>query len=294
MSRTRKAVLASSVALVLAGTAAALASGSGHRRAGVARPGIKSERVDFAPWSGPPAGPPGFSGVHPFIGSFLGLRAAADYLQIPVATLVADLRSGKTLAQIASSTSGKSASGLVDFLVGKVRAALDQAVKMGRLSADQETAILSTARRRITAAVNAARPALPAMRPHIGFAFGLLPLRGGLRAAAGYLGIPVSSLVNDLRSGRTLGDIAGSTPGKSASGLIDALVTHELAALDQAVKEGRLTSAQEDAIKAGLKARTTAIVSGTLPRPAVPFAPRFRFGPGHDWNGHPDRGGVNA
>ena len=60
------------------------------------------------------------------------------------------------------------------------------------------------------------------------------------------------------------------------------------------MKAGRLTPAQEDAIKAGLKARTTAIVSGTLPRPAVPFAPRFRFGPGHDWNGHPDRGGVNA
>jgi hypothetical protein len=130
-------------------------------------------------------------------------------------------------------------------------------------------------------------------RPHVGFAFGL-PLRGDLRAAAGYLGIPVSTLVKDLRSGRTLAGIAGSTPGKSASGLIDALVTHELAALDHAVKAGRLTPAQEDAIKAGLKARTTAIVNGTLPRPAVPFAPRFRFGPGHDWNGHPDRGGVNA
>jgi hypothetical protein len=167
-------------------------------------------------------------------------------------------------------------------------------VKTGRLTADQEKAILSMVRQRIMAAVNGARPVLPAMpRPHIGFAFGL-PLRGDLQAAAAYLGIPVSTLVKDLRSGKTLAGVAGSTPGKSASGLIHALATHEQAALDEAVKAGRLTQAQESALEAGLKARVTALVNGTLPRPAVPFAPRFRFGPPHDWSGHPDGGGINA
>jgi hypothetical protein len=294
MSRTRKAVLASSAVLVLAGSAAALASGSGHRRAVLARPGLRAASVDFAPWGGPPAGPPGPAGVHPFVGPLLGLRAAADYLEIPAATIVADLRAGKTLAQIANSTSGKSASGLVDFLVGKVQSALDQAVKAGRLSTDQEKAILSMVRQRITAAVNGTAPALPAVpRPHIGFAFGL-PLRGGLQAAAEYLGIPVSTLLTDLRSGKTLADVASSTPGKSASGLIDALVTHSQAALDEAVKAGRLTQAQETEIESGFKARITALVNGTFARPAMPFAPHFRFGPGHDWSGHPDGNGINA
>jgi hypothetical protein len=232
--------------------------------------------------------------VHPFAGPFLGLRAAADYLQIPAAALAADLRAGKTLAQIANSRPGKSASGLVDFLVGKVQAALDEAVQKGRPSVDQEKAILSMARQRITAAVNGARPVLSAVpRPHICFAFGL-PLRGGLQAAADYLGIPVSTLVKDMRSGKTLADVADSTPGKSASGLIDALVAPEQAALDKAVKAGRLTPAQESALEAGLRARTTALVNGTLPKPAVPFAPRFRSGPRHDWSGHPDHGGINA
>jgi hypothetical protein len=127
MSRTRKVVLASSTVLVLVGTGAALASGSGHRRAVPARLGLRSASVAFAPWPGPlRADLPGTAGVHPWGGPFLGLQAAADYLQIPVATLAADLRSGKTLAQIADSTSGKSASGLVDFLVGKVKTALDE------------------------------------------------------------------------------------------------------------------------------------------------------------------------
>jgi hypothetical protein len=294
MSRTRKAVLASSAALVVAGSAAALASGSGHRRAVPPRPGLRSTRVDFAPLAGPPGWPPGPAGVHPFVGPLLGLRATADYLQTPAATLVSDLRSGKTLAQIANSTPGKSASGLVDFLVGKVQAALDQAVKAGRLSADQEKTILSMVRQRVTALVNGTLPVLPAMpRPHIGFAFGL-PLKGGLQAAADYLGIPVSTLVKDLRSGKTLADVANATPGKLASGLVDALVAHEEAALDKAVKAGRLTPEQESSIEVGLKAGTTALVNGTFPRPAMPFAPHFRFGPGRDWSGHPEQGGANA
>lgn len=51
------------------------------------------------------------------------------------------------------------------------------------------------------------------------------PPRGGLSAAATYLGIDTSTLFQDLRSGKTLAQIADATSGKSASGLVDALVT---------------------------------------------------------------------
>jgi hypothetical protein len=48
--------------------------------------------------------------------------------------------------------------------------------------------------------------------------------RHGLYAtAAGYLGIGRAQLVRELRSGRSLADIAGATPGRSAGGLIAAL-----------------------------------------------------------------------
>jgi hypothetical protein len=72
---------------------------------------------------------------------------------------------------------------------------------------------------------------------------------GDLSAAATYLGIDTSTLFQDLRSGKTLAQIADATSGKSASGLIDALVAAEQSRF-------RGTAAQ-------LKARITAMVNGT-------------------------------
>ena len=74
---------------------------------------------------------------------------------------------------------------------------------------------------------------------------------GDLSAAATYLGIDTSTLFQDLRSGKTLAQIANATSGKSAAGLIDALV--------QAAKSrlgGSVDTTQ-------LKARITAMVNGT-------------------------------
>jgi len=47
---------------------------------------------------------------------------------------------------------------------------------------------------------------------------------GGLDAAATYLGVTADALRTQLASGKTLAQIANATSGKSASGLIDALV----------------------------------------------------------------------
>src|SRR3954447_21559375 len=58
-----------------------------------------------------------------------------------------------------------------------------------------------------------------------------------LQAAADYLGLSVGDLLTQLQSGKTLAQIADATNGKSAAGLIDALVKHEQAELAQAVKD---------------------------------------------------------
>ena len=63
---------------------------------------------------GPGAPPPGLAHHR---GPGPELAAAATYLGISGDTLRSDLQSGKTLAQIADATSGKSASGLIDALV---------------------------------------------------------------------------------------------------------------------------------------------------------------------------------
>ena len=63
-------------------------------------------------------------------------------------------------------------------------------------------------------------------------------------------------------NGQSLAQVA-KAKGKSVDGLVSALVNAEKAHLAQAVKDGRLTDAQRDAMVSGLKARITALVNGT-------------------------------
>ena len=80
-----------------------------------------------------------------------------------------------------------------------------------------------------------------------------------------------------LQSGKTLGEIADATTGKSKAGLIAALVADEKSHLAQAVKDGRLTQAQADTMAANLESRITDLVNGKLP----PHPDGPRPGDGH-------------
>jgi hypothetical protein len=137
------------------------------------------------------------------------LDAAATYLGVSEDSLLTQLRSGKTLAQIANATSGKSASGLIDALVADAKQHFGSNVP-------------SDLTQRITDFVNGVRPSGP---PPFGGPRGPHgPAGFGLGAAATYLGISESSVFTQLRSGKTLAQIADATSGKSAAGLIAALV----------------------------------------------------------------------
>jgi hypothetical protein len=94
----------------------------------------------------------------------------------------------------------------------------------------------------------------------------------GLTAAATYLGVTEAQLRTQLQSGKTLADVA-KAQGKTADGLVQAMVDAEKAELDKAVQSGRLTAAQEQQIVAQLKQRVTDMVNGT-------FGPRMHGGPG--------------
>ena len=87
-------------------------------------------------------------------------------------------------------------------------------------------------------------------------------------AAATYLGLSQADLQTALQSGKTLAQVANATSGKSAAGLIDALVTAEKTELAAAVTAGRLTQAQADQLSTTLKDRYTNMVNGA--RPAHP------------------------
>ena len=106
--------------------------------------------------------------------------------------------------------------------------------------------------------------------------FGLGGPMGGLSAAASYLGLSQQQLFTDLRSGKTLAQIANATSGKSASGLIDAMVAQQRSTIDVAVKAGRISRALADRIEANMKSRVTAMVNGEFGRG---FGGHGGFGP---------------
>jgi hypothetical protein len=123
------------------------------------------------------------------------------------------------------------------------------------------------------------------------FGFGRMggPFHRGddLAAAASYLGTTASDLQSKLAAGQTLAQIADATNGKSASGLIDALVTHEKTELQQAVTDGKLTQTQADQLETNLTDRITALVNDTKPTgPGPGFGFRFKGG-GGPWQGPP-------
>lgn len=85
---------------------------------------------------------------------------------------------------------------------------------------------------------------------------------GGVAAAASYLGLSEAQLFSEISQGKTLADIAGSTPGKSVEGLVTAMASAAKANLDALVASGRLTQSQADSIVSELTMRIEAMVQG--------------------------------
>jgi len=163
------------------------------------------------------------------------------YLGTTRAQLRRDLQSGHSLEQIAAA-SGKSSHGLVNALVAARAAQLQASVKAGKLSSARLSARLATLRKRLEAQVRRT------------------PGYVGLSASASYLGLSTAELDAQLQAGHSLAQIADATPGKSASGLIDARVGAREAALKRAVASGRISAATERALLVSLRKRVTSEV----------------------------------
>ena len=110
------------------------------------------------------------------------------------------LRAGRSLAQLARERAGRSESGLISAV---------EAAQRGKL-AKKSAKLLS---KRVTAEVRAPGSPVVAGRVH------------SLRiTAATYLGLSVTALRDATRAGKSLGQVAQETGGKSEAGLIEALV----------------------------------------------------------------------
>jgi hypothetical protein len=180
------------------------------------------------------------------------LAAASTYLQLDKATIVAGLKSGQSLAQIATAH-GKTADGLVTALLAPAKLKLDAAVAAGKLTSDREAALLAKLQTALTNLVN--KTATPKTRPvHVDPAAILKP-------ALSYLKLDLKSVVTQLQSGKTLAQIAVAQGG-TAQGLIDAVVASVKTKLDAQVSAGRITAAQESAFLATLQTSVAKFVNG--------------------------------
>jgi hypothetical protein len=184
------------------------------------------------------------------------LKVAVAYLGIPPANLLAALRSGRTLAQVADATPGRSAAGLVDRIVATRNAALASAVRAGGLNPSQQNAALASLRSRVRRRVERAG-SYPSVVARLA---GRAPA-----AAAAYLGVTRAQLRSELRGGRTLAELARATRGRSAGGLIAAIVAATKSRLAAQVAGGGLTPAREKLLLAGLEQRVALEVNAGKP-----------------------------
>jgi len=124
-------------------------------------------------------------------------------------------------------------------------------------------------------------PGFRAFGPGFGFGPGLgFQGAGLLSSAATYLGLTEAQLATQLQSGKSLADIA-KAQGKTVDGLKQAMTADVQSKLDQAVKDGRITSAQRDQILAEFKSHLDDLINHTPSGPlSGAYGNGFRFGPG--------------
>ena len=139
---------------------------------------------------------------------------------------------------------------------GGLKAILDKLVNANTITAAQRDAILAA----VKDTANKPRPDHPK---------GVLG--GLLKTATTYLGLEPKALMEQLHAGKSLGEIAGTTPAKSRDGLMQALTSAATTRIDAAVADKKLTADQATKLKAGLATHIAHLVDHKAgPRPKKP------------------------
>ena len=201
------------------------------------------------------------------LGKVLG--ALFDQSVSYLGTNAADLKSalpGTSLGAIADKTPGKNKTGLVNTLTTYANGAIDKAVADKKLTADQAAKAKSSAPAQITRFVDHTYSAKtprtvtpkapkPAVAPRVQTFIG-----DAASAARDYLGVTAADLATSLRSGKSLGEVADTTAGKTRTGLIATIAASTNTKIDKAVADAKLTADQATSLKATVQSAVTALV----------------------------------
>lgn len=126
----------------------------------------------------------------------------------------------------------RTASAEQDRRDGKLKAALDALVAKGVITQAQEDAIIDV--------LKGDHKDHPRIREFVGDV---------VKSSVGYLGLPADQVKKDLRSGKSLGEIANATPGKSRDGLLKFLDDAAGKRIEAAVDAGKITKDQAEKLR---------------------------------------------
>ncbi|HEY8756993.1 MAG TPA: hypothetical protein VIN74_00715 [Candidatus Limnocylindria bacterium] len=152
-----------------------------------------------------------------FLGA--GLLGGVAFAAVPT--------TNSTTAQSSADTT--TAQAAVEAGRAKLKAALAALVAKNVITQAQEDAIVS--------ALTADRAAHPKLREFVGDV---------AKESVSYLGLPADQVKQQLRAGKSLGDIANTSPGKSRDGLLADLDAKAKDRIHAAVDAGTITQAQAD------------------------------------------------
>jgi len=187
-------------------------------------------------------------------------EASAKYLGLSAGDLKTKLP-GTSLAAIANSAAGKSRAGLVADLQTAVNTAIDSALAANKITKEQSDKAKADAPAQIARFVDhvyeqrAPKPKVTTRGLKVTEFVGDV-----VAAAREYLGVPQADLIKALREGKSLGDVANATAGKSRDGLIAYLTTVANTKIDKAATDGKVSAEQAAALKAQVGPAVTALV----------------------------------
>ena len=124
------------------------------------------------------------------------------------------------------------ASAAQDQRAARLKTVLDALVTKGVITQAQEDAII--------AALTANHKDHPKIKEFVGDV---------ARSSVDYLGLPADQVKKDLRAGKSLGEIANATPGKSRDGLLKFLDDAANKRIEAAVDAGKITKDQAEQLR---------------------------------------------
>ena len=174
-------------------------------------------------------------------------QSAAATIGISPEELRSQIRSGKTVAQIATDH-GVDPKTVVNAIVTALTQEIDQKAAAGTIDANRA----AQAKQKLPDVANRfVNDTKPRRRVRV--------LKDAVQAAAKEIGVSTSDLKDARKSGKSIAQVA-QEHGKSADDVVNAIVKAATSDVDQAVKDGKVNSQKADQIKKNLPQRAKQLV----------------------------------